>query len=192
MVQSILIVGVGGQGTLLASRILGYTMGKQGYDVKVSEVHGMSQRGGSVVTYVKYGEQVYSPVIGYGEADIILSFEQLEAARYLPYLKPNGIIVTNTQKIDPMPVITGAQTYPEHILSQMKQAGIRILAVDALMLAERAGSVKAVNVALIGAMARQTNVGYEVWMDALTHCIPSKFIEMNRKAFEFGYHDHAE
>ncbi len=147
--RAIMIVGVGGQGTLLASRIIGAVLLEGGYDVKVSEVHGMSQRGGSVVTYVKYGDKVYSPVIEKGEADLILSFEELEAARWLPYLKQGGRLVLNTQRINPMPVITGAAEYPENITEKLKKTGADITAVDALKIAEEAGSAKAVNVALL-------------------------------------------
>ena len=139
MSGNIMIVGVGGQGTLLASRLLGAVLPGMGYDVKISEVHGMSQRGGSVVTYVRYGEKVSSPIIDKGEADFILAFEQLEAARYVSYLKPNGKIIMNTQKIDPMPVITGAMDYPEAIPEKIKALGIDIIPVDALSMAEEAG-----------------------------------------------------
>ena len=133
--KSIMIVGVGGQGSLLASRLIGNVLLQQGFDVKVSEVHGMSQRGGSVVTYVKYGDKVYSPVVEKGEADIIISFETLEAARYVPYLKKGGHIVLSTQQIDPMPVINGAATYPENIVEKLKGMGIDVIAVDALKIA---------------------------------------------------------
>lgn len=186
-VKSVIIVGVGGQGTLLASRILGFAVMRQGYDVKVSEVHGMSQRGGSVITYVRYGDKVYSPVIETGEADVILAFEQLEAARYLPFLKTGGGVVTNTQTIDPMPVITGAAQYPQGILDAISEKGVRVNAVDALELAEKAGSVKAVNVVLIGAMAKMMDIPQAVWQEALEHCVPEKFIELNQKAFALGY-----
>ncbi|WP_347130449.1 indolepyruvate oxidoreductase subunit beta, partial [Neglectibacter timonensis] len=170
-----------------ASRILGYAMMNEGFDVKVSEVHGMSQRGGSVVTYVRYGEKVASPVIETGEADVVLAFEQLEAARFLPYLKAGGTLVTSTQRIDPMPVITGAAEYPEGLLEAISGKGVKLLAVDALSLAEQAGSAKAVNVVLIGAMARGMDVEKEIWLNALEHCVPGKFLEMNKKAFELGY-----
>ena len=186
-VKSVIIVGVGGQGTLLASRILGYAMMNEGFDVKVSEVHGMSQRGGSVVTYVRYGEKVYSPIIEEGEADIILAFEQLEAARYLPYLKKGGAVVVNTQKMDPMPVVTGAAQYPEGVLDAIAAKGVQVLAVDALSLAEEAGSVKAVNVVLIGAMAKSLQQDSEVWLKAIEETVPAKFLDMNRKAFQLGY-----
>lgn len=186
-VKSIIIVGVGGQGTLLASRILGYAVMKQGYDVKVSEVHGMSQRGGSVITYVRYGERVHSPVIDAGEADLILAFEQLETARYLPFLKTGGGIVTNTQMIDPMPVITGAMPYPSDLLEAIEARNVKVKAVHALSLAKQAGTVRAVNVVLIGAMARQTDIPREVWLDALESCVPQRFIEINKAAFELGF-----
>ncbi len=185
--KSVMIVGVGGQGTLLASRLLGAAMVAEGYDVKVSEVHGMSQRGGSVVTYVRYGEKVYSPIIEEGEADIVLAFEQLEAARYLPYLKKGGAVVVNTQKMDPMPVVTGSTTYPEGLLEDMEKKGARVLALDALSLAEEAGSAKAVNVVLIGAMAKSLGGEQAVWLKAIEETVPAKFLEMNRKAFALGW-----
>lgn len=187
-VKSVMIVGVGGQGTLLASRILGAALVSDGYDVKVSEVHGMSQRGGSVVTYVRYGEKVYSPVVTPGEADLILAFEQLEAARWIPYLKKGGKLVVNTQSIDPMPVITGAMTYPDGIIKKLTAMDIDVTAVDALRLAEEAGSVKAVNVVLIGVMAHRMDLDESVWLNAIRDIVPEKFIEMNLKAFTLGYH----
>lgn len=186
-VKSIMIVGVGGQGTLLASRLLGNALISKGYDVKISEVHGMSQRGGSVVTYVKYGDRVDSPIIEKGEADIILSFEQLEAARWLPYLKPSGKMVVNTQKIDPMPVVMGSAKYPDGIIDSLKAAGANILAVDALSMAMEAGSPKAVNVALIGVMAKHTEIPKEIWTETIKKTVPEKFLEMNLRAFELGY-----
>lgn len=187
-VTSILIVGVGGQGTLLASRLLGGAMMDQGYDVKVSEVHGMSQRGGSVVTYVRYGDKVYSPIIEQGGADTVLAFEQLEAARFLPWLKPQGTMIVNTQQIDPMPVITGNAAYPDGLLEQMEGKGVHVVAADALALAEQAGSSKAVNVVLIGLMARRLELSYEEWIDTIRETVPPKFIDMNIKAFDLGYH----
>jgi len=141
MSNNIMIVGVGGQGTLLASRILGNLLVDAGYDVKVSEVHGMSQRGGSVVTYVKYGDNVYSPIIDKGEADIVLAFELLEAYRALPFLKKGGTLIVNDQRIDPMPVITGAAEYPADILEKLKEKA-KVISVDALALAEEAGTQK--------------------------------------------------
>ena len=152
-VKNIMIVGVGGQGTLLASKLLGYVLMQQGYDVKVSEVHGMSQRGGSVVTYVRFGDKVYSPVIDKGEADYILSFEKLEALRWLEYLKTGGQIITNTQEVDPMPVITGAMQYPDNIIEKLEAAGAKVDAKDFLSIAEEAGSAKAVNIVLMGRLS---------------------------------------
>ena len=186
MNKNIMIVGVGGQGTLLASRILGNTVINEGFDVKVSEVHGMSQRGGSVVTYVKYGEKVYSPIIGKGEADIILAFEMLEAYRALPYLKKGGKIIVNTQEIDPMPVITGAMEYPQNIDKTLAQKA-DITFVNALELAEKAGNFKAVNVVLIGVMAKSTDIAYEKWVETIKQTVPPKFLEVNLAAFEYGY-----
>ena len=186
MTKKIMIVGVGGQGTLLASRILGNTVINEGYDVKVSEVHGMSQRGGSVVTYVKYGKEVYSPIIDRGEADIILAFEMLEAYRALPYLKKGGKLIVNTQEIDPMPVITGTMEYPENISDKLKaQADVTL--VDALSLAIKAGNFKAVNVVLIGVMAKSTDIPYEKWIETIKTTVPEKFLDVNLKAFESGY-----
>ncbi len=185
--KNIMIVGVGGQGTLLASRILGNTVIEEGYDVKVSEVHGMSQRGGSVVTYVKYGDKVYSPIIGKGEADLILAFELLEAYRALPYLKEGGKMIVNTQQMNPMPVITGAAEYPADIAGKLG-AQIDLLPIDALSLAKEAGTAKAVNVVLIGLMARQTDIPYDHWVATLRTTVPAKFLEMNLKAFDLGYH----
>ena len=186
MTKNIMIVGVGGQGTLLASRILGNALISEGFDVKVSEVHGMSQRGGSVVTYVKYGEKVYSPIVDKGTADLILAFELLEAYRALPYLKQGGRIIVNTQKIDPMPVITGAMTYPEDIESKLSAVADTVT-VDARALAEQAGNIKAVNVVLIGIAARNTDIPYGKWVDVIKSTVPQKFLEVNLKAFELGY-----
>ena len=184
---NIMIVGVGGQGTLLASRILGNAVIGEGYDVKVSEVHGMSQRGGSVVTYVKYGEKVYSPIIGQGEADIILAFELLEAYRALPYLRQGGRIIVNKQAIDPMPVITGAAVYPTDIAKKLGEKAA-VTAIDALSLAKEAGNSRAVNVVLIGLMAKNTAIPYERWIETLKTTVPPKFLDVNLKAFDLGYH----
>lgn len=183
---SIIIVGVGGQGTLLASKLLGNVLLSQGYDVKVSEVHGMSQRGGSVVTYVRYGKKVYSPIVTEGEADLILAFERLEAARWLSYLKKDGKLIVNDQRITPMPVITGAMEYPENILEKLQEKEIRVTALDALSLAEEAGTVKAVNVVLMGVLSASMPFPEEVWQAALEKCVPAKFLDMNKKAFALG------
>ncbi len=184
--KNIIIVGVGGQGSLLASKILGDLLLRQGYDVKVSEVHGMSQRGGSVITYVRFGDRVYSPVVDEGEADYIVSFEILETARWLSYLKPGGQIVTNTQEIDPMPVITGAASYPEHLVEKIKEQGIKIDAMDCLSLAKEAGSPKAVNIVLLGRLSHYFDISEEAWQEVLTANVPQKFLELNQKAFALG------
>ena len=185
---NIMIVGVGGQGTLLASKILGNAAQKLGYDVKVSEVHGMSQRGGSVVTYVKYGETVRSPVICRGEADIIIAFEQLEAARWLPYLKKGGTIISSTHKINPAPVITGASTYPKNITEEIANTGAKIIAVDAFALAKQSKNEKASNVVLIGVLAKRmgTEADKKIYIEALRESSP-KLFEINLPAFELGY-----
>lgn len=183
----LMIVGVGGQGSLLASKLLGRLLVDEGYDVKVSEVHGMSQRGGSVVTYVQFGEKVYSPVIETGEADFIVSFEKLEAARHLACLKPGGTVIVNDQQIDPMPVITGAAAYPVTVLEDMKAVGVKVDAIDALALAREAGSQKAVNIVLMGRLARYFPMSREKWLAAIERSVAPKFVEMNKKAFDLGY-----
>ena len=186
MTKNIMIVGVGGQGSLLASRILGNAVLLQNYDVKVSEVHGMSQRGGSVVTYVKYGEKVASPVICKGEADVIMSFELLEAARWLPYLKKDGVVITNTQQINPMPVVTGAAEYPADLVDKMRATGAKVIAADALAIAREAGSEKAVNVALIGMAAHALGIDDATLREAVRISVPEKFLDLNLKAFDLG------
>lgn len=184
---NIMITGVGGQGSLLASRILGNTFMSLGYDVKVSEVHGMSQRGGSVVTYVKYGKEVASPVICKGEADFLISFEMLEAARWLPYLKKDGVVVTSTQQINPMPVIMGVKEYPENIAEKIEAKGIKLMKADALAVAEECGSSKASNVVLIGMFAKHSDIPKEVFLKAVEESVPAKFRELNIEAFNRGY-----
>lgn len=185
--KNIMIVGVGGQGTLLASRIIGSALMSKNYDVKISEVHGMSQRGGSVVTYVKYGDEVFSPTVEKGEADILISFEQLEAFRWVEYIRVGGKLIVNTQKIDPMPVITGVAKYTDEIIPKLTEAGIKLEAIDALTLAKEAGSSKSVNVVLIGVLARHSEIEKAVWIDALKENVKEKFLDMNLKAFDLGY-----
>ncbi len=183
---SIMIVGVGGQGTLLASRLIGYVLTKKGYDVKLSEVHGMSQRGGSVVTYVKYGERVYSPIVDEGEADFILSFEAIEGARWLPRLKKGGRIITNEREIYPMPVITGRMAYPENAIAKLREKA-DVVSLDALSLAERAGSVKAVNTVLLGVLSRyMPEIAEDEWMEAIDAIVKPAFAELNKRAFRMG------
>jgi indolepyruvate ferredoxin oxidoreductase beta subunit len=184
---SILIVGVGGQGTLLASRLIGRAATERGFDVKVSEVHGMSQRGGSVVTYVKYGGEVSSPLIEPGEADILIAFELLEAARWIPYLRPGGQIVANSQKIDPMPVITGAARYPDGLAEVLREKCEGALVVDALTIATECGNARSVNMVLLGLAARFTAFGEDEWMGAIRAVAPPKALEANIRAFGRGY-----
>lgn len=183
---NIMIVGVGGQGTLLASRVLGDVFMHRGFDVKISEVHGMSQRGGSVVTYVRCGEKVYSPIIEPGGADYILAFEQLEAARWISYLKPDGVLVASNQQIDPMPVITGAAKYPEDIFANIEELGVKAKVIDALALAKKAGSAKAVNTVMLGALSSMLEGPAEDWENALRETVPEKFVDMNLAAFKLG------
>ena len=188
---NVLIVGVGGQGTLLASKFLGAAAALSGKDVKVSEVHGMSQRGGSVITCVKIGEKIASPIIDEGEADVILAFEQLEAIRWLPYLKKGGTIITNIQKINPMPVVSGAAKYPENIIDVLKKSDIELVTLDALGLASECGSTKAVNVVLLGVLAsRLSEVPASIWEESLKSVVPAKMYDINEKAFQKGVHSY--
>jgi len=188
-VKNIMIVGVGGQGALLASKTLGQVLLDSGFDVKVSEVHGMSQRGGSVVTYVRYGKKVYSPIVDKGQADFIVSFEMLEAARYTEYLKTDGQIVVNTQNIDPMPVITGAAEYPTNLQEKIQAANIKIDALDCLTLAEQAGTSKAVNIVLMGRLSKYMDFSLETWLQAIEKLVKPQFLEINKKAFLLGRGD---
>lgn len=185
--KSIMIVGVGGQGTLLASRIIGNALISQGFDVKMSEVHGMAQRGGSVVTYVKYGSKVFSPIVEKAGADVILAFEELEAARWISYLKPEGTIISNKQKVNPMPVIIGAADYPQELTEKIDKMVENSISLDALSLAKKAGTYKAVNVVLIGVMAAVMKEDKNLWLKALENTVPARFLEMNKVAFELGY-----
>ena len=184
---NVLIIGVGGQGTLLASRILGSLAGELGLDVKVSEVHGMSQRGGSVTTYVRMGKAVAAPLIEQGGADYILAFEELEALRALPSLAKDGTMIVNTQKISPMPVITGAAEYPEDIVGTLRQKAHKVLAVDALPLALAAGTERAVNVVLLGVLARCLPLDKRLWLTVLEANVHERFRKANLAAFESGY-----
>jgi len=184
--RNIVIVGVGGQGSLLACNLMGRALMIEGYDAKVSEVHGMSQRGGAVVTYVRYGKKVYSPIVDEGQAELLVSFELLEAARWFPLLAPGGTIVTNTQKINPVPVIMGAAVYPENLPQKFEKAGAKVDAIDALALAQQAGSSKTVNIVMIGRLSNYFPFSDETWKHALEETVPPKFLEMNKKAFELG------
>ena len=184
---NILIVGVGGQGTLLASVLLGNLALTKGYDVKLSEVHGMAQRGGSVVTHVKISEDtVNSPLIEEGDADVIIAFEELEAYRWLPYLKKGGTMYVNTQQWLPMPVVMGQAKYPENIMEVLDANAGTVKAFDALKIAEDCGSVKAVNVVLLGAASRDLPFDEEAWIKVIEENVKPKFIDLNKKAFEMG------
>lgn len=189
--KSIVIAGVGGQGTLLTSMVFGQIALKLGYDVKLSEVHGMAQRGGSVVTYVRIGdkgEKIYSPVIDKCGADILLAFEQLEGLRWLPYLKPDcGKVYCNTQQILPMPVITGVMEYPQDVPAKIREHFKDAVFVDALSLANEAGNLKAVNTVLLGVLAKNMDIDKEIWLESIRAVVKPKFVAMNEKAFELGY-----
>lgn len=187
MNTNILIVGVGGQGTLLASVLLGNLALNKEYDVKLSEVHGMSQRGGSVVTHVKISdERVNSPLIEKGGADVILAFEELEAYRWLPYLKEGGVVYVNTQQIMPMPVVIGAAKYPENIMETLEAEAGKVKAFDALEIATECGSVKAVNVVLLGAASNALPFSEEEWLNVIETFVKPKFVELNKEAFARG------
>lgn len=185
-VTNILIVGVGGQGTLLASKVIGTAALNFGLDVKQSEVHGMAQRGGSVVTFVRFGEKVYSPLVEAGQADVILAFEKLEALRWSHYLKKGGTIIVNTQEIAPLPVIIGAESYPEQIFETLRERAIKVVAADALAIAKAAGEIRAVNVVLMGVLAKYLSFSKEEWATALRAVVPAKVIDVNLAAFEAG------
>lgn len=184
---SILLVGVGGQGTILASKILTDVALRQGYDVKMTEIHGMAQRGGSVVTQVRFGKQVHSPLIEPGQADYIVAFEQLEALRWLHFLSPRGVVIVNTQRINPMTVITGAAEYPSDALEQIATRAPKAVQLDALRIAQELGNMRVVNVVLLGAMASQMEIAKEDWLAALRETVPTRFLELNLLAFEAGY-----
>jgi len=184
--RNVVIVGVGGQGSLLACNLMGQALLIEGYDAKVSEVHGMSQRGGAVVTYVRYGEKVYSPIVDQGQAELLVSFELLEAARWFDLLAPGGTVVTNTQQIGPMPVIIGAAEYPADLIEKFEAKGAKVDAIDALALAKQAGSSKTVNIVMMGRLSKYFPFPKETWDKALEATIPPKFLEMNRRAFNLG------
>ncbi len=189
MKKNVMIVGVGGQGTILASKLLGNVALAAGYDVKVSEVHGMSQRGGSVVTYVRYGDGIESPIITEGEADYILSFEQVEAVRYLANLKTYGTIVVSTATVAPAGVLTGSAIYPYGILERLeeKNKDIKIVKVDADGIAKSLNFIRSANMALLGAFAAASDFDKQLWLDAIAEQIKPQFLEVNVKAFEEGY-----
>lgn len=184
--KNIMIVGVGGQGTLLTSRILGKLAVEAGYDVKLSEVHGMAQRGGSVVTFVRYGGQVHEPIVEEGQADVLIAFERLEALRYLHFLKKDGAVIVNDWRIDPITVVTGAASYPEHVIESLKEKRNTIV-VEAMSEARKLGAPKAFNIIVLGAAARHMGFRKENWLHVIETTVPPKTAEVNLKAFEIGY-----
>ncbi len=186
MTKNIMIVGVGGQGTLLTSRILGGITLDAGYDVKLSEVHGMAQRGGSVVTFVRYGEKVAEPIVEEGQADVLIAFEQLEALRYAHFLKKDGVLIINDQRMDPITVVTGAAQYPEHILEDLKKEHT-VYAIDAMGEAKKLGNARVFNVIVLGMAAKHMDFSKEAWLQVIEKTVPQKTVEINQKAFLAGY-----
>jgi len=186
MTKSITLVGVGGQGTITTSSILAKGLIEEGFDVKMSEIHGMSQRGGTVVTQIKYGEKVYSPIIGEGEADLIVSFEKIEAARAISYLKKGGTLVTDDREIFPMPVLTGAAAYPSDALDRLKEICPNVILVQAAETAKELGNVKAQNIVLLGALVRQLGLTGIDWKSIIRSSVPDRFVDLNLKAFDAG------
>ena len=184
--KNIMIVGVGGQGTLLTSRILGSIMLTAGYDVKLSEVHGMAQRGGSVVTFVRYGEKVAEPIVEEGQADVLIAFERLEAMRYVQYLKEDGVLIVNDQRIDPMPVGTGAAQYPENIIENLSKK-YKVYSIDAQSEALKMGNPKVFNIIVLGMAAKHMNFTKEEWLDVIEKTVPPKTIDINKQAFIKGF-----
>ncbi len=186
MTKNIMIVGVGGQGTLLTSRILGKLATLAGYDVKLSEVHGMAQRGGSVVTFVRYGDNVSEPIVEEGQADVLIAFERLEALRYIHFLKKDGSVIVNDWRIDPITVVTGVAQYPENIIDTLKEKRNTIV-VEATEEAKKLGAPRTFNVIVLGAAAKYMGFDKEEWLDVIESTVPPKTIEINKKAFEIGY-----
>ncbi len=184
--KNIMIVGVGGQGTLLTSRILGGITMQAGYDVKLSEVHGMAQRGGSVVTFVRFGDKVAEPIVEAGQADVLIAFERLEALRYAHFLKEDGVLIINDQRIDPMPVVIGAAEYPENIIENLS-GKFKVIQVDAINEAKRLGNTKTFNIIILGIAAQHMNFTKEEWLKVIENTVPPKTIDINKQAFEAGY-----
>lgn len=184
--KNIMIVGVGGQGTLLTSRILGGLAIEAGFDVKISEVHGMAQRGGSVVTYVRYGENVAEPIVEEGQADVLIAFERLEALRYAHFLKKDGVLIINDQRIDPMTVVTGVAQYPENIIKNLSKQ-YRVVSLNAMDEALKLGNSRVFNTIILGVVAKNMEFDKALWTKVVEKTVPPKTIEMNLKAFEKGY-----
>jgi len=187
MSKSIILVGVGGQGTITTSSILSKGLIQEGYDVKMSEIHGMSQRGGTVVTQIKYGEKVYSPIIGDGEADLIISFEKVEATRALSYLKKGGKVITDSYEINPMPVLTGTASYPHDAIEDIRKAGVEVMVIEARKVAEELGTTKAQNIVLLGALVKQLGLDDVDWKSIISSSVPAKMVDLNLMAYDKGY-----
>lgn len=183
----ILISGVGGQGTLLSSRVLGAYAQKCGYDCKLSEVHGMAQRGGSVVTHVKMAEKVFSPIVEQGDADVLMAFEKSESGRYCHFIKKDGFIIASSQELMPMSVVAGGETYPKNMFETLEQKGIKVITADAAELAKKAGNIKAANIVLIGTLVKALNLDKKIMEEAIKSSVPAKTLDVNLKAFEYGY-----
>lgn len=183
---NIMIVGVGGQGTLLTSRVLGGVIEESGFDVKLSEVHGMAQRGGSVVTFVRFGDKVYEPIVEEGRADILIAFERLEALRYAHFLKKDGIMIINDQRIDPMPVVTQQETYPDDIFDKLNELDIKIISLDAMKEALDLGNARVFNIIVLGVLSNHMDIDIDLWRQVIRDTVPEKTIDINLKAFERG------
>lgn len=184
--KNIMIVGVGGQGTLLTSRILGGITVAAGYDVKLSEVHGMAQRGGSVVTFVRYGEKVAEPIVEEGQADVLIAFERLEALRYAHFLKKDGVIVVNDHRIDPITVVTGMAQYPDNIIENLEKEH-KVFKVKAMEEALKLGNSKVFNIIVLGVAAKHMDFSKEAWLEVIEKTVPPKTVEINKKAFLLGF-----
>ena len=187
MTKAIILVGVGGQGTITTSTILSKGLIEKGYDVKMSEIHGMSQRGGTVVTQIKYGDKVYSPIVGEGEADMIVSFEKIEAVRAVAYLKEGGTVITDSREILPMPVLTGAAEYPSDAIDELKKAVPNVIVAEAYQAAQELGNVKAQNIVLLGALVKRMGLDDVDWKKLIAENFPEKLVDLNLRAFEKGY-----
>ncbi len=186
MTKNIMIVGVGGQGTLLTSRILGGITQDAGYDVKLSEVHGMAQRGGSVVTFVRYGDKVAEPIVEEGQADVLIAFEKLEALRYAHFLKEDGALVVNEQRIEPITVVTGVAQYPENIMEGLEKEHT-VYRIDAMEEAKKLGNSKVFNIIVLGMAARHMDFSEQAWLEVIEKTVPPKTVDINKKAFLAGY-----
>ncbi|MGD0153642.1 MAG: indolepyruvate oxidoreductase subunit beta [Thermacetogeniaceae bacterium] len=183
---SIIITGVGGQGILLASRVLSSAALKAGHQVKISETHGMAQRGGSVITHLRYGSTIYSPLISVGQADYVLGFEKLEAVRCIPYLNKNGLLIINDQEIPPLPVLLGQITYPEITADSFRSSAPRLLLLKASAKAQQLGNSRVVNMILLGCLAQYLDISREHWQSAIEECVQPKYLELNEQAFTAG------